>query len=611
MLISQPGAAGDFNHDGATDLVIGNWYFAGVVVYTGRNDGSFGPARRYPIANGQPRAIVIGDFNADGNPDLAVAQYNDRISILLGNKDGSFGDYVSYAVGKQPEALTVADFNGDGKLDLAIANYSDSTIGLLLGRGDGTFQPHAVICAAASPRAITSGALNSDSFADLVFGNGSNVAVALGNGDGSFGPLLDYSVPSTNFSFAWADYNEDGVLDIASFGSGTKYSVLFGTGTGTFLPAVNYNPSAGNSVTVTVVSADFDGDRHADLAVVNVGNLIVHLNDGTGTFGSPIFYSTSVSLPPSGGAQPHFLVSGLFDADNKPDVVAVNFNSADITLLRNTTAPYPPGQTISFSALPDKIFGDNPFQLSATASSGLPVSFSIQSGPATLNGSTLTITGAGIVTVRASQAGNSTYTPARDVFQTFTVAKANQSITFNKLPDKTLGDPDFTVSAAVNTGLPLLFNIASGPATITQATNTITLTGAGVVTVRASQAGNANYNSAYVERSFVVNKKTQSITFAALSNKTFGDASFTVSASANSGLAPTFSIASGPATINASTVTLTGAGVVTIRASQSGTPSGMSLRLSIALSLSPKPHLPSPGLSPKQSVAERPCRPHN
>ncbi|WP_285608013.1 beta strand repeat-containing protein [Geothrix edaphica] len=86
------------------------------------------------------------------------------------------------------------------------------------------------------------------------------------------------------------------------------------------------------------------------------------------------------------------------------------------------------GQTISFGAIPDHTYGDTAFGLSASASSGLPVTFTIFSGPATLSGNTLTITGAGYVTVRASQGGNGTYTAATDVDQTFQVFQAEATI---------------------------------------------------------------------------------------------------------------------------------------------------------------------------------------
>ncbi|HEY3324607.1 MAG TPA: LamG-like jellyroll fold domain-containing protein [Planctomycetota bacterium] len=238
-------------------------------------------------------------------------------------------------------------------------------------------------------------------------------------------------------------------------------------------------------------------------------------------------------------------------------------------------------QAITFGALAGKTYGDAPFTVSATGgASGNPVTFSIAGGPATatgVNGSTITITGAGVVIVRASQAGDVNYSAAPNVDQSFNVAKAAQAVTFASLVNKTFGDPPFTVSATGGaSGNPVTFSIAGGPATATGVNgSTITITGAGVVTVRASQAGDANYNAApNVDQSFNVAKAAQAVTFASLVNKTFGDAPFTVSATGGaSGNPVTFSIVSGPATatgVNGSTITITGAGVVTVRASQAG-----------------------------------------
>ena len=104
-------------------------------------------------------------------------------------------------------------------------------------------------------------------------------------------------------------------------------------------------------------------------------------------------------------------------------------------------------QTITFAALPNQVYGAAPFALSATASSGLPVSFGIVSGPATLSGSTLTITGAGTVTVRASQSGDATWNPALPVDQSFGVGLAPLTV---RADDKTrvygATNPLFTVS---------------------------------------------------------------------------------------------------------------------------------------------------------------------
>jgi ribosomal protein S11 len=223
-------------------------------------------------------------------------------------------------------------------------------------------------------------------------------------------------------------------------------------------------------------------------------------------------------------------------------------------------------QSITFRPLVDRDISDPPFTLSAVASSGLDTVFSMVSGPATIVGNTLTLNGAGTVVVRASQAGNTRFSAAAPVDQSFTVRKLDQSISFAPLPDKYLGDPPFTISAKASSGLPTSLSVVSGPGTITG--TTLTLTGHGIVVVRATQAGNDNYAAApSTDQSFAV-KSSQSINFPVLADKVFGDAPFTLAATAS--LPPSFSIVSGPATIEGATITLTGAGIVVVRASQAG-----------------------------------------
>ncbi len=167
-------------------------------------------------------------------------------------------------------------------------------------------------------------------------------------------------------------------------------------------------------------------------------------------------------------------------------------------------------QTISFAPLPDRRFGDASFTLSAAASSGLPVSFEIVSGSATIAGDTVALTSAGDVTIRASQGGDDNYEPAADVDQTFTVARAEQTITFDPIPNGTYGDAPFAISASVSSGLPVSFAVVSGPATIDG--DTVTITGAGDVSVRASQTGDANHEPATdVDRMFNVAQATATV----------------------------------------------------------------------------------------------------
>ncbi len=231
-------------------------------------------------------------------------------------------------------------------------------------------------------------------------------------------------------------------------------------------------------------------------------------------------------------------------------------------------------QTINFAALPATTFGAAPFTLKASASSGLPVSFGIVSGPATISGTTLTITGAGIVTVRATQAGDGSFNAAPPVQRSFSVARASQIISFGALAERTLAEPSFNLTASANSGLPVSFRVVSGPATISG--NTVTLNGTGEVTIEASQAGNANYLAApVVNQSFTVQpapavKQSQTITFPTLSYRTYGSAPFSLSATASSGLPVSYRVVSGPVSVSGATVTITGVGSVVIEATQPG-----------------------------------------
>jgi hypothetical protein len=167
-----------------------------------------------------------------------------------------------------------------------------------------------------------------------------------------------------------------------------------------------------------------------------------------------------------------------------------------------TTGGGQQSQTITFDPLSDKVYGDADFVVDATASSGLPVSFSA-SGNCTVSGSTVHLTGAGSCTVTASQAGDATYSAATPVSRTFAIGKAGQTISFGPLSDRTFGDPDFAVSATASSGLPVSF-AASGQCTVSG--STVHLTASGSCTITASQTGNANYAAATsVPQTFTIN----------------------------------------------------------------------------------------------------------
>jgi hypothetical protein len=229
-------------------------------------------------------------------------------------------------------------------------------------------------------------------------------------------------------------------------------------------------------------------------------------------------------------------------------------------------------QTITFNALTNKTFGDAPFDLTATASSGLAVTYT-SSNPAvaTVSGSTVTILAAGQTTFTASQIGNSGYMAASEVSQTLTVQKAVQTITFAALATKTFGDADFALTATGGASAQPVTFTSSNPLVATVVGSTVTIVGAGTTDITASQDGNDNYLAATaVVRPLAVNKANQTITFAALPAKTFGDADFALTANSNSGLTVAFESLNDKVTINGSTATIAKAGSATIRAKQIG-----------------------------------------
>jgi hypothetical protein len=235
-------------------------------------------------------------------------------------------------------------------------------------------------------------------------------------------------------------------------------------------------------------------------------------------------------------------------------------------------------QMIDFAPQAERIWGDPAFEVSATASSGLPVSF-ISTAPAvcTVAGTTVTLLNAGVCTLVATQAGNSTYHAAADVAQSFAVnspSKQNQFITFEPLVDKTLGDGPFAITATASSGLVVTFTSVT-PNVCTSMSNLVTLVSAGICTLVAAQAGDNTYHAAAdVTQSFTVNslaKQHQSILFVSLADKLLGDPAFGVNATASSGLPVNLSSSTpNVCTVASNVVTLIALGTCTLIAAQPG-----------------------------------------
>jgi gliding motility-associated-like protein len=300
------------------------------------------------------------------------------------------------------------------------------------------------------------------------------------------------------------------------------------------------------------------------------------------TFGDP---AASLSASASSGAVVTFTSSNTSVATvNGTSLTANSPGTADITAYQGGNGTYAPAryirtltvdkadQSITFPSITDKTFGSPDFNPGASASSGLQVTYgSSNNAVATIISGNIHIIGTGTSVITASQPGNAFYNAAPDVTVILTVIKADQSITFTALPQKTVGDPDFSPGAIASSGLEVAYS-SSNEAVATVIGNQIHVIASGTSVITASQAGNDSYNAAaVVQQTLSVVKSSQTITFPSLEAVTFGDDDFEAGATASSGL--TVSYTSGNpsvATIIDGLIHVSGAGTAVITASQAG-----------------------------------------
>jgi hypothetical protein len=294
--------AGDFNRDGALDLLVINnaiSVFGDVSVLLGNGDGSFQPPVSYGVGGSTPVWAAVADFNRDGILDLAVSvTTTNSVAILIGRGNGTFKDAINYDVEGSPQGLAVSDLNCDGKFDLAVANECghdpacrQGTVSVLLGNGDGTFRPQSSFFVGIFPLTVGVADFNRDGHRDLVLTlpcgtdgtcvtNG-GVGVLLGNGDGTFQSVVVYvGLGLDTAILGVGDLNGDRRADVVALDYQTAdVTVFLGNGDGTLQPGVSF-PVGVNPISVAI--ADFNGDRATDMAVVCqiTNNVVVLLNTG-------------------------------------------------------------------------------------------------------------------------------------------------------------------------------------------------------------------------------------------------------------------------------------------------------------------------------------------
>jgi hypothetical protein len=310
-------AIGDVDGDGLPDVVVGHDASTGITIHLGRPQGGLTPLGSLPQV-GSVKRIALGDFDEDGALDLIVSnQFG--VELLLGSGDGSFADARPVDGVSSSFDWEVADMNADGHADLVTLA---GVVSVWAGDGSGAFALTST--SALVPGFLTGlevGDIDNDGVEDVAvtrFGQGS-LAVLLGTGDGTLvpGPALDTTANSR--AVLARDVDQDGVTDLVvaldeGFDGPGGVDVLLGVGGGAFAPRAFY--LAGNDV-VDVAAEDLDGDGRVDLVALNAtsADISVLRQQPDGTFSEPERYGF--------GFSPIAVAIDDFDGDGQPDFIGV------------------------------------------------------------------------------------------------------------------------------------------------------------------------------------------------------------------------------------------------------------------------------------------------
>jgi hypothetical protein len=263
-------ALGDVNRDGFLDVAVANELDRTVSLRLGKSDGTFGDERTFPV--GTARSLALTDIDGDGLIDVVVANAEGTVSLLVNNGSGGFypqSILTASDLGKQT-SLAVADLNRDGAMDLVVTDSTNNRVSVWLGNGNGTFQAEREFAVGTGPSSVGIGDFNGDGIPDLAVTNqtANTISVLLGTGNGSFQAPSTLTVGNRPASLVVADLDGDGKLDIADANlPDREASVLIGNGNGTFQSRRTFFIGEAPR---TIVAGDFNNDTILDLAVANL-----------------------------------------------------------------------------------------------------------------------------------------------------------------------------------------------------------------------------------------------------------------------------------------------------------------------------------------------------
>jgi hypothetical protein len=297
-------------------------------LWLGGRDASAGQFKKafYDHAGQLPRYVSVGQLTASSNLDLVFADYlSNQVVTLLGNGDGTFQRPTQFPA-PSPTSLAIGDFDEDGNQDLAVVETSagDGSMAIFLGDGAGHFKRSATYRTGVAPISVAAADFGGNGHLDLAVANNGgqsgkgSVMVFVGTGKGTFQKPVSYKIAGAPWAVAAGDLNGDRNPDLAVTNTSGYVSVLLNDGTGDFKKPVNYNAGGGEVVDVKIADLRHDGRNDLVIADLSAG-MVVLLNKGNGTFGKPTICTPTFS----NWQPPEACTVADFNLDGKLDVVCV------------------------------------------------------------------------------------------------------------------------------------------------------------------------------------------------------------------------------------------------------------------------------------------------
>jgi hypothetical protein len=337
------GAAEDFDNDGDVDLAIGIYSETNVILFFNDGVGNFGTGIRRSV-NGHPRSLCSGDFDGDGNADLASTNpgwlmgYGSGTTVALGNGDGSFEIECIYSAGGDVLDVTTADFDNDNDSDMVFVTGDEDSPHAFVYLYDGitpcVFGWVDSIPIDGTTPSVVAHDFDLDGHMDFVTANrfDDRAAVYLGSGDGSFTLGQSIQLDREPWDLVAADFNADCTPDLAVAAYGGWLVVLLNDGGGTLSESQTLKLALADGSTNSIATGDLDGDGDKDLAIAADGGYIsLFLNDGAGQFApNDIAYLTF-----DAGDDPVRVLAANFNADMFPDLAVTVSTDTRFGILMN------------------------------------------------------------------------------------------------------------------------------------------------------------------------------------------------------------------------------------------------------------------------------------